>query len=268
MSVTWITRVWKRSPYSGTQLLIHLAFADFANDNGDFFAAQGTIAEKARCSVEYVRQTVTKMASDGLLEVGEKGKFRGKATEYRLLPPPNTVGQSLPKAVGESETVELPNSLGVELPNTVTPQLSPNSPTLPGELPNSDGSLPKSAWGQPSYATNYQPKEVGGEVAQTLIAEWVEHCKQRPPKNVIGQIAKQITSLINDSYSEDQIRTGLIAWHHKGLHPSTLPSVVHEVINTPQLRKQSTTDQRIAENAERFEGRFDDNGMLIKAVTS
>lgn len=69
--------------------------------------------------------------------------------------------------------------------------------------------------------------------AQTLVATWIDHCRARPPSNVIGQIAKHCAALLAEGIDPDAIEAGLAAWHSKGLHPSTLPSVVNEVLNPP-----------------------------------
>lgn len=80
--------------------------------------------------------------------------------------------------------------------------------------------------------------------AQTLIAEWIDHCRRRPPGNVIGQVAKQCKGLLDEGFDYDDVRAGLALWHSRGLHPSTLPSVVNEHVNaTPNVsRRQAETD--------------------------
>lgn len=122
MSIRWITKVWSDSPYNGTRLLIHLALADISHDDGRFFASQKNLAEKGRCTVEYVRKVINEMIADGHIRIVTKGNSRGNATTYQLLNKkvPNTVGESLPIMDDE-----LPNSDGV------------NSPTLEVQLPNS-----------------------------------------------------------------------------------------------------------------------------------
>jgi len=67
--------------------------------------------------------------------------------------------------------------------------------------------------------------------AQDLVAEWIDHCDARPPKAVIGQIAKHVKAMLAEGIEFDRVRSGLAEWNRKGLHPSTLPSVVHEVAN-------------------------------------
>jgi hypothetical protein len=99
------------------------------------------------------------------------------------------------------------------------------------------------------------PKAGGGEVAaelalldeaptaQTLVGEWIEHCTDRPPGRVVGQVAKELKSLLEEGVDPGRIRRALAEWNRKGLHPSTLPSVVHEIANrVPMARGQQATD--------------------------
>lgn len=170
MSVRIMTAVWDSSPYEGARLLLHLAMADHANDSGWFFAAQESLARKARCSVEYVRLSVIQMVEDGLLEIARKGSSKGRATEYRLLPaPPNSVGESLPKTVGESRTSP-PNPVGESLPNFA-------------------GSLPNSAWGQPSFTTVLENKDAAPADAVAVV---------EPVEETLGQHTNRLARTYTD----------------------------------------------------------------------
>lgn len=84
MSIRWISHVWERSPYRGERLLIHLALADFANDEGYCFPSQKTLAKKARCTDTYVRFVIKELVKSGLLEVVERGNGRGHRSAYVL----------------------------------------------------------------------------------------------------------------------------------------------------------------------------------------
>ena len=84
-----------------------------------------------------------------------------------------------------------------------------------------------------------------GPTAQTLTAEWIDHCVERPPRNVIGQVSKQLKQMLDEGIDPDRIRRALAEWNRKGLHPSTLPSVVHEIAN----RQAPMTNRQAAENA-------------------
>lgn len=85
---------------------------------------------------------------------------------------------------------------------------------------------------------------LGETTVQTLLGEWIDHCSQRPPNKVIGQISRELKTLIEDGYSPESLRAGLADWHRKGIHPATLPSVVHALVNSPA---RSTTDKRVAD---------------------
>jgi hypothetical protein len=79
--------------------------------------------------------------------------------------------------------------------------------------------------------------------AQTLVAEWIDHCDTKPPSRVIGQVAKELKALLDEGIDPDRIRAALGEWNRKGLHPSTLASVVHEIANRrPAARGQQATD--------------------------
>lgn len=98
---------------------------------------------------------------------------------------------------------------------------------------------------------NEPPAEVRADTAQAIVGEWIERCPKRPPGNVIGQISKTVKALLAESIDPDDVRRGLAAWMAKGLHPSTLASVVNEVMNrsaTPRAPNGfvSQTDANIA----------------------
>lgn len=74
--------------------------------------------------------------------------------------------------------------------------------------------------------------------AQTLIAEWIDHCDPKPPQRVLGQTAREVKNLLAEGISYEATRDGLIETHRKGLHPSTLASVVHSLQQRPTSAMQ------------------------------
>lgn len=72
--------------------------------------------------------------------------------------------------------------------------------------------------------------------AQTLLAEWIDHCGQRPPGRVIGHVARELKAMLVEGIPLDEVRAGLAVWHQRGLHPSALASVVHEARTADQRR--------------------------------
>ena len=87
MSVRWITVVWELSPYKSERLLIHLALADFASDEGICWPSQRTLARKARCTEGFVGVALKQMIGDGLLELERVAAGRGNPARYLLKKP-------------------------------------------------------------------------------------------------------------------------------------------------------------------------------------
>jgi hypothetical protein len=113
MSVKWISQVWLSSPYRGERLLLHLALADFASDEGICWPSQTTLARKARCSVNWVRLSIAQMVRDDLIEIVEPaGAGRGKVGKYRLLghAEKGHTDDGLSTAEGHTVRVERPHS--------------------------------------------------------------------------------------------------------------------------------------------------------------
>ncbi|MFD7993137.1 hypothetical protein ACFW6E_34715 [Streptomyces olivaceoviridis] len=67
--------------------------------------------------------------------------------------------------------------------------------------------------------------------AQQLIAEYVAACTHRPPKDVRGHLAKKVRELLAEGIAPAHIRAGLERFRLKPMHPSALPSLVHEAMN-------------------------------------
>lgn len=85
-----------------------------------------------------------------------------------------------------------------------------------------------------------------GGPTQLILGEWLGSQSERPPTAVVNQLAKHVTGLVRDGIAHDLIRAGLDQWATRGLHPSVLPSVVHEVQTRPgrsaKTRQQAATD--------------------------
>lgn len=236
MSIELMGQVWKHSPYEGARLLLHLAMADHANDEGWFYAGQNSLARKARCSVEYVRQSVLQMVEDGLLLIEKKGSSKGRATEYRLLP----VAQQ------QNTTPEPPNSVGDQLGGDQLPNFDP-------QLPNFDGQLPNFARGQSSFTTvsNNQDLVVAADAANAgqIVTAWIDGLRMRPPERVIGQTAREVRLLLDQGFPPRVILEACRSISAKGLHPSTLASEVNTLVNPPTKstsRGPGTAEDRLS----------------------
>lgn len=101
------------------------------------------------------------------------------------------------------------------------------------------------------------PPPAGSATTQTLLAEWLDHCPEPPPGRVKGQIAKEIKTMLDEGIPYERVRVGLATWQQRGLHPSTLPSIVHEMA-TPKVSKgQQQTDDLFDRAMERAQQRLE-----------
>lgn len=99
--------VWRRSPYAGERLLVHLAIADVVNDVHDnkFWMKTGKLADKAKVARSTATTVLTDLCARGLLEVVERGVGRGNPTIYRFLMPEESARAARTlRAVGDHES--------------------------------------------------------------------------------------------------------------------------------------------------------------------
>ncbi|MET8136320.1 hypothetical protein ABZV24_31015 [Streptomyces sp. NPDC005251] len=102
---------------------------------------------------------------------------------------------------------------------------SPQGPDL-GSRNRDLGSTPSGGASAPA------PQTVPVDV---LIGEYVAACAERPPSSVLGHLGREVKTHLAEGINPDRIRAGLTRQHTKGLHPSALPSLVHEAMNaTPR----------------------------------
>jgi hypothetical protein len=80
--------VWDHSPYKGTEKLIHLKLADWANDTHQrrLWCGDSSLAEKCSCDERTIRRFKSRAIADGFLEeIGRNPETGFK--EYRFLMP-------------------------------------------------------------------------------------------------------------------------------------------------------------------------------------
>lgn len=187
-----MSQVWKTSPLTGSALLIELALADFASDEGIAWPAVGTLADKARCSEEWVHQIIRRLRTMGRLEIEQQGGGRNKTNVYRLRP---TVGENPVLNTPYSDTETL-NSVGKTL-NSVGERVKRTLPD-PSLEPSTDPSSPYMAEPLP-----FEPKDtVSPEFIKDMIANypmlnvpleweqytdhWLAHPKNKPKNDQAG----------------------------------------------------------------------------------
>lgn len=107
-----MTRIWDESPYTHTMLLLHIAMGDAANDEGEFWYRQETLAKKARVSTRYLYEVTKTMIEDGYLETYKRGRRKA----YRLLIPELSSGTKPEPSSGRKR-----NSVPVPIEPSVEP---------------------------------------------------------------------------------------------------------------------------------------------------
>lgn len=75
--------VWEHAPYSEGSLLVLLALADWANDQGIAWPSIAALAQKARLQRRRCQYVVRKLETDGFIEI-EEGGGRSKQHRYAL----------------------------------------------------------------------------------------------------------------------------------------------------------------------------------------
>lgn len=102
------------------------------------------------------------------------------------------------------------------------PAMSPHGPDLGPRNLDLGTTSPSGSAGAPA------PETVS---TQQLMAEYAAACAHRPPSGVLGHLGRETAKLLAEGIDPAHIRAGLARHRTKGLHPSTLPSLVHEAMN-------------------------------------
>ncbi|WP_073951546.1 hypothetical protein [Streptomyces kebangsaanensis] len=205
-------------------------------------ATHGTLADTARCNKRTVGTHVRSLADRKVIVPGDAAlvshirqdirpdvwDFNGGLPEQ---PDDLTTGKICQPRQEESSGRDRQKT--AERPANFDTTTGKNQQDDRQDLPTEPGSEPGSEPGQEPGTSSAEPP-----TAQTIVGEWLERCQKRPPSSVIGQVSKHIKTLLAEGIAPDDIRRGIATWMAKGLHPSTLASVVNEVMNAPSAKAQ------------------------------
>ena len=147
MSAQAVGWTWEHSPLRGTQLLVHLALADVANDlhGNELWLTQGVLAAKARTTAKTVRETLEGLVAGGYLEELDPRPTRAggrPVRQFRFLMP-----------MGSQSPLPLP-SMGSQSPSQWGPSTDCNGEPVPIELklePKGEHNACDEARDDPSY---------------------------------------------------------------------------------------------------------------------
>jgi hypothetical protein len=161
MSVRVMTWVWEHSPVGGSDLLMMLAIADCANDDGaNAWPSVATLARKCRIDERTVQRVIRRLVTGGHLMVAKQGGGRG-TNVYRVVidelstPPAICHPGSLPPVASapphprRSSVTAAPAQL--RHPNVLEPSKNRPTRTRGAALPSTGATCTRHL-GQPAHA--------------------------------------------------------------------------------------------------------------------
>lgn len=179
MSVRIMSRVWDYSAHDGTELLMLLAIADFADDEGRAYPAVGTLATKCRMSPRNANLLLAKLRESGELEVSIGTGPRG-TNSYRIRQPAAPLKSPSPlKPASTPEALFTP-----EAPFTLKPSTPPPEAGFPKPLkPASD--KPSMNHQEPSSTSARRTRRTGTPPVGEIVAAYHEALPTLPRVKVL-----------------------------------------------------------------------------------
>lgn len=86
MAVKYSKRVWRDKKLKGGKLLVMLALADHATEDGDSWPGMPLLTDKTRLTDRQIRRVLNTLAEDGYITIEERAVGRGKRPHYKLFP--------------------------------------------------------------------------------------------------------------------------------------------------------------------------------------
>lgn len=181
MSIALMTEVWKVAPYKQSELLILLALADSANDEGVCWPSVGTLARRGRVKERQVQKALTRLEADGWLQRRERA---GRSTIYTVTIPSSNPSH---RTLSEPEPVPQDAFEGAKRPT------GRGAPQDGGALEDGGGVSSRTGGGVPQDTQNHKepsdepspsspPHYPGGGMPKPAPLEWY------PPKEVVEQV--------------------------------------------------------------------------------
>ena len=126
MSVRTMARVWAESKHAGSELLMLLAIADFADDEGNAYPAVTTLAAKCRMKTRNANYILSGLQASGELEVHVNKGPRG-TNRYRIVLGKVTKGVQRVAGVGVQPSAGVQRVAGLQS-SVDTPALQCSKP--------------------------------------------------------------------------------------------------------------------------------------------
>jgi Helix-turn-helix domain len=84
MSIHVSSNVWRSCPQRHDRLILLLALADFANDEGYCWPSNESLAHRCRCSERHIQRMIQSLIKDGDITRLREGRGRGNSSLYLL----------------------------------------------------------------------------------------------------------------------------------------------------------------------------------------
>lgn len=116
MSIRIMSAVWEHSQAKGTELLLLLALADYANDKGEAWPSISTLARKCRVGIRQVLRMIQRLEERDEITVMRRAGFRG--TNRYILTIPTSDAHVTTQDV--TSDIEVTSTSDIEVTSLVT----------------------------------------------------------------------------------------------------------------------------------------------------
>lgn len=188
MSIKVQSHVWDNSPAKGGELLILLAIADFADDNGVAWPSVSTLAQKSRLSERQAQRNIRNLVASGDLAIDENAGPHG-THRYRVLRVSSRHPRQNVGVTSSAKRGDIRDKKGV----------TPTSPKPSGEPPK-----------KPSDVPPRKPMPRNG-AAQTLLAVLYEDILRIGPPTAYEKSVGQAQALVKAGCTPEEMH-GIAAW--------------------------------------------------------
>lgn len=223
--------------------LLLILIASYANDDGECFPSQTTLAYRSGLSRRTVLRSLAELEERGVITRRPNRRSDGSRSSDTIrlnvhgapVRPPLAGGSLTDRArvvfppQGDSVTPGGDNL--TRQGDTVSPHGdnddAPRCPVVTAEPVIEPIREPVRESSAADAAAQRPEPEPG---AQTIVGAWIDACGDaRPPRRVIGHLSKQVRELLDEGQPYADVLAAVQVWHSKGLNPASLPSVLHEM---------------------------------------
>jgi hypothetical protein len=191
-----MTAVWDHAAVEGGTLLVLLAMADWANDDGTgVYPKQGTLARKARLKERQVRNCLAELEDRGYIE--RDGK-RGHVVNWRVDPDPANIAARQPIAGSSGNPVPTE-------PSTKPSESEANASLSKSSAFADDGEGPNTEVPPPARQRYLEPASPGAAAAPWLAIELGRLMRLNDPK---AKLPVGVRELMTPEYLEAFARPG------------------------------------------------------------